>query len=264
MKKFLKRRPEIVCSALIFLIISRVSGQDLSPTYGSYPTGISVRYGFGNYSIKDKYISDEKYTGTLPYYSIAWAKGHDNYIYRLEMKVRNSNEIHNYNVSTEITQLLLTQGFIYPLKGKSLLKKDLNIWIGPSTEFFLNYNKPIIAVSGFDYAESYAALVSLGLNVDAEYNLSDKFQVESYFSTTFLSLGFRTVDQEEDNQSPVNPLTMFSGVNSSFDIGIRYHLFKRLSVRFSYELDLVSISAWEKLISDSNNFMIGFNYSFRK
>ncbi len=264
MTKLYMNGTKAVLAAIVLSIACQVSGQDPSPSYSDFPLGISVQYGLGNYSIKDKYISNEKYTGTLPFYSIGWTKGHDKYIYRLKMILRNSDQIDNYNVSTEITKLFLTQGFIYHLKERSLFAHYLNIWIGPSTEFLLNYNKPEIAVSGFDYAQSYAALVSLGLNVAAEYNLNHKLQLESCFSTTLVSMGFRTVDQEEDNRSPVKPLTLFSGMSSSLDLGVRYHLFTRLSVMVAYELDEFNINAWEKIISVSDNILIGLNYRFQK
>ena len=150
MIKFYKNGSEAVLAAIALLITCQVSGQDLSTSYRDFPLGISVQYGLGNYSIKDKYISNEKYTGTLPFYSLGWTNGHDKYIYRLKMIIRSSNKITNYNVSTEISNLFLTQGFIYHLKESFLFAHDLNIWIGPSTEFLLNYNKPEIAVSGFD------------------------------------------------------------------------------------------------------------------
>ena len=88
----------------------------------------------------------------------------------------------------------------------TLFKNDLYIWLGPSTEFFFYYSKPNIAVSGFDYAQSFAGLLALGFKADAIYPLKRNFQLESSLGLTVLSLGFRMVDSEEDNQSPVKKL----------------------------------------------------------
>ena len=143
-----------------------------------------------------------------------------------------------------------------------LFKKELYIWLGPSTEFFFYYAKPHIAVSGFDYAQSFAGLFSLGFNADIVYSLNQSFQLESSLRSTVLSLGWRMVDSEEDDQSPVKPLTLFSGLNCSFNLGTRYYIFNRLSVIITYKFELTRISAWDPLLSTSNNATIGLTYRF--
>ena len=258
----MKTKAKIIISAITLLIAVESPGQDTLNFKTVFPSGISIEYGIGSYSVKDEYISKEKYSGTLPYYSFGWARKHNKYVYRLEMAYRNSNNINNYNVSTNINQLTLNQGFLYPLKKMTLFKNDLFIWLGPSTEFFFYYSKPNIAVSGFDYAQSFAGLFALGFNADVICPLKRNFQLESSLNLTALSLGFRMVDSEEDNQSPVKPLTLFSGLNSSFDLGARYYLFNRLSVKLAYKFELTRISAWDPLLSASDNLIIGLTYKF--
>lgn len=258
----MKTKTQIIISTIALFLAIESPGQDTVNFKTVFPSGISIEYGIGSYSVKDEYISKEKYSGTLPYYSFGWARKHNNYVYRLEMAYRNSNEINNYNVSTDITRFTLNQGFLYPLKKKSLFKKDLFIWLGPSTEFFFYYSKPDIAVSGFDYAQSLAGLFALGFNADAIYPLKRNFQLEFSLSLTALSLGWRMVDTEEDDQSPVKLLTLFSGLNSSFDLGARYYLFNRLSVKLAYKFELARISAWDPLLSASDNLIIGLTYKF--
>ena len=258
----MKIKVKIIISTIVLFIALELSGQDTINFKTVFPSGISIEYGIGSYSVKDEYISKEKYSGTLPYYSFGWARRHNKYVYRLEMAYRNSNNINNYNVSTDITQFTFTQGFLYPLKKMLLFKKDLYIWLGPSTEFFFYNNKPNIAVSGFDYAQSFAGLLALGFNADVIYPLKRNFQLESSLSLTVLSLGIRMVDTEEDNQSPGKPLTLFSGLNSSFDLGARYYLFNRLSVKLAYKFELTRISAWDSLLSASDNLVIRLTYKF--
>ena len=262
MKELIKTNLKIILWALTFLIASHVSGQDSLSYLNVYPAGISFEYGIGNYSVKDEYISKEKYSGTLPYYSFGWIRNHNKYVYRLNMDYRYSNDIYNYNISTGINQLMLNQGFLYPLKKKTLFKNDLYIWLGPSTEFFLYYNKPNIAFSGFDYAQSFAALAAIGFNADVIYPVKQNFQLEDSLSTTVLSMGFHLIDREEDDESGEKPLTLFSGLNSSFDLGMRYYLFNRLSLKLAYKFELTRISAWNPLLSTSDNLIIGISYEF--
>lgn len=262
MKAFFKTRLIIIYSLVAFLITSQSFGQDSLTSRNVFPFGIFFACGLGSYSVKDEYISNEKYSGSFPYFSAGWVKTHHKYVYRLEIEYRNSNEIRNNNVSTEITRFAQNQGFLYPLKKKSFLNNDLYIWLGPSTDFYFFYNVPNIAVSGFDYAQSYAALFSLGFNADAIYPLNQNFQVESSLKMSLLSLGFRMVDSEEDNQSPVKPFSSFSGLNASLNFGIRYYLFKPLSMQVAYKFEFTRISAWEPLLSASDNLIIGLNYRF--
>jgi hypothetical protein len=247
---------------VILISIGNLPGQDSLNRQSTFPSGITIEYGFGNYSVKDEYISKEKYSGTLPYYSVGWARKHDKYVYHLDMSYRNSNNIKNYNISTDITQFTLNQGFLYPLRNISIFQKNLYLWLGPSTEFFFFYNDQNIAVAGFDYAQSLAGLFSLGLNVNGIYPLRHNLQLESSLRLTVLSLGIHIVDNEEDDQSAVKFLTLFSGLNSAFDLGARYYLFNRLSVKLVYKFELTRISAWEPLLSASDNLIFELTYSF--
>ena len=83
MKELIKTNLKIILWALTFLIASHVSGQDSLSYLNVYPAGISFEYGIGNYSVKDEYISKEKYSGTLPYYSFGWIRNHNKYVYGL-------------------------------------------------------------------------------------------------------------------------------------------------------------------------------------
>ena len=252
----------IIFSVLILFIIPELFGQDtvICPTI--YPGGISVEYGLGSYSVKDEYISKEKYSGSLPYYSFGWARKHNKYVYRLEMAYRNSDAIRNFNVSSGLTQFSLNQGFLYPLKKKSLFKKDLFIWLGPSTDFFFYYSKPNIGSSGINISQSVAGLFSLGFNTDVIYFINPKVQFESSLRLTALSLGVRLTDVQDDDQSFIKPLTLFSGLNSSFNLGTRYFIFNQLSVKLAYKFELLHINAWNPLLSASDNLVIGLTYRF--
>ena len=59
-----------IITALALITNIRISGQETASAFEFYPAGIVMEYGLGNYAIKDKYISEEKYSGTLPYFSV--------------------------------------------------------------------------------------------------------------------------------------------------------------------------------------------------
>jgi hypothetical protein len=226
-----------------------------------YPAGIYAGFSYGSYSVKDQYISREKYSGTMPMFSVGWARCHDKYIYHLSFEYGKSGDISNNNVQTDITQFKLEQGFLYPLNNHSRNPEKISLFLGPTTEVFYYGNDPKIAVSGFDYTNSIAVMLSLGVSFDAIYPLSNKFQLESSLGITALSLGWRSVDSEEDNRSQTKLLTLVSGLNMPFDLGVRYKFYRRFSTSAGYKFQLTSITPWEPLISASNSFFIGFTYN---
>jgi len=251
------------CILIFFMTIPLISiAQDSTLNFPKAQSGISVEYGLGSYSAKDEYISQEKYTGNLPFYALSWERYHFNYTYNLVVEYRNSAEIKNNNVSTDITQFSINQNFMYPFKSYLIFDKPLSLWLGPSTEIFVFSNDQQIAVSGFDYAQSYAALFSVGLHTRAVYPLNNCFTVESSLGFTALSFGIRMVDADEGEESPVKILTLFTGTNSAFDIGVSYLFWNKLSLKLAYTFEMTRISAWDPLLTASDNLIISFTYRF--
>ena len=247
---------------LIFLLIANLQGQDSTSQKTIYPEGISLEYGIGSYAVTDKYISDEKYSGSMPYYSITWANQHSNYVYHLNINFGNSSDIKNYNVSADIYQFTLNQGFSYELTKFKMFSKDTYLYLGPTTELFFYYNKQNIAVSGFDYAQSFALLISAGINSQLFYNLWSGFNIECGLDFNVISLGFRMVDEEETDESPAKILTLIAANNTVFTLGPRYYLFHNLSLKAAYLFHLTRIDSWEPLLSASDNVVFTLTYGF--
>ena len=251
----------LIC--FLFIVANQpIHSQDSSSHKTIFPEGITLEYGMGNYAVTDEYISKEKYSGSLPYYKVGWANQHEDYVYHLGIEYRFSSEIKNYNVSTEIYQFSLNQGFLYSLPEFSLFSKDVYTFLGPSTELFFYYNNQNIAVDGFDYAQSFAALFSLGISSEIIYPVWSNFNVESSLAFSVLSLGLRIVDSEESDTSPVKILTLVSGTNVVFRLGTRYYLFNNLSFKASYLLNVTRISSWDPLLSASDNLIFSLTYGF--
>jgi len=255
----------IISILLGFFILSinmEMHAQDSLMKKTVFPPGITLEYGIGNYAVTDEYISKEKYSGTLPFYNIVWTNQHEDYVYKLGFEYRYSSEVKNYNVSTNIYQFSLNQGFLYSLPKFSLFKKDVYIYLGPSTELFFYYNNQNIAVSGFDYAQSFAALFSLGISSEFFYPISSKLTIESSLGFSVLSFGFRMVDSEEEDVSPAKLLTLFAGINASFRVGARYYLSHNFSLKAAYLFNFTRISAWAPLLAASDNLIFTLTYGF--
>jgi len=223
--------------------------------------GISIQAGIGKYTVRDQYISRQRYSGHLPFYSIGFARQHADYVYRLDMAFRNAS-LENYNVTTNLTQLVLHQGFIYTLQPVSIFDKDLALWLGPASELYLMVNNPDFAVSGFEYTQSFVALFALGVDAEVYYPLLYRTFLESTLRLSVLSLGFRTVDQEEDDTSPVKLLTLFSGLNMAFNFGFRYDVCNHLSFALKYHFEYARINAWDPIYAASDNAIIRLTYKW--
>jgi hypothetical protein len=239
-----------------------IFAQDRQSDSLHYPEGVSLEIGIGRYAVTDEYISKEKYSGSLPYYSIMWANQHSNYVYHLKIDFSSSSKIKNYNVSAFIYQFTLNQGFSYALPKLTMFNKYAYLYLGPSTELFFYYNKQNIAVSGFDYAQSFALLISAGVNSQLFYKLWNDFSIDGSLDFNVFSLGFRMVDMEENNESPAKILTLISANNIVFTFGPRYYLFDNLSVKAVYLFHLTRISSWEPLLSASDNVVFTLTYGF--
>ena len=248
---------------LISFLITFTFGQDSVNHQSTFPAGISVEYGLGLYSVKDEYISKEKYSGTIPHLGVKWTKYQGNYGYILGLDFQNSSRIKNNNVSADIYQFTLNQGFLYPLPKYSLFSKDFYSYLGPSTELYFFYNKQQIAISGFDYASSFAILFSLGINSEFIMPIQNNFSIEGSLSLSVLSLGFRMVnDEDNDDESPAKLLTLFSGTNGSLKLGMGYYLLDNISLKLAYRFHLTRISSWTPLLSASDDLILSLTYGF--
>jgi hypothetical protein len=248
---------------LVLAFAPDLTAQSDAPVPGiHYPGGISLGYGIGSYGLRDEYISPERYMGILPYYAIGWTRSHQKYIYKLDLTFRQSDGFKNNNVTSDVLAFKLGQGFLYPVTPLNLFRKKMGLWLGPTTDVAYLENNPDIAVSGFDYTNSFATLISLGFRGDVIYPISGKVAVVSNLQLTVLSIGMRAVDAEEDDQAGTKLLTPVSGWNTSFDLGIGYDPLKWLSLGIHYRFDLVRITAWEDLLFAGNSAIMTLHINF--
>ncbi|MBN1133261.1 MAG: hypothetical protein JXR52_06170 [Bacteroidales bacterium] len=252
----------IIALFILFYFIAELRSQVPDNESFSYPAGLTLQAGLGSYAVKDRYISPEKYSGIMPFYCIGWSHCHERNVYNLNFSFRQSEEIINNNVTTRIIQFRFSQGFLYPLKPFKVTGKRLGFWLGPTTDIAYYVNNPDIAVSGFDYTNSYVTMVSLGFRGDALYHISKRLFLKSSLQFTMVSLGLRTVDREEDDQPGAKILSPLSGQNGSFTLGIAYNAFRWLTVNVTYRSDLTRVAGWEHIISAGNSGVVGLTIRF--
>ncbi len=223
------------------------------------PSGISIRGGLGRYSVRDEYLSAEKYSGTLPYFSATWAHTHERGGYRIGLEHRNSSEIRNNNISAGVTSFSLDLDYLYRVGTLSLFSRDAALFLGPSTGFFMHFSELNIAFSELELPYSFAILLPVGFNSTLVLPATDQVQFTGSFRTNVFSLGLRMVDlYEDDEESPLRFLSLLSGTNADLRLGVRYALTDRLSLDLGYEFQLLRIEPWDSLLSTSDNVLFGF------
>jgi hypothetical protein len=254
----------IVLSTL--LVAANSSGQDSVNHQTIFPRGVAIDYGLGHCSVRDEYISKEKYSGTLPYFAVSWSRFHNKYGFRQKLEYRSSSEVRNYNISTDIIQFSLHRDYLYPVGKFTILSKDIFSYLGPSTELFLFYNKPNFVEGGIHINYSFVLLISGGFNSEFIVPLQHGFQVESSVYLSLLSVGLRTPEivepkeNEDEEESVVKLLTPFTGMNSVVSFGARYYFFTSLSMKLAYKFQLTRIRSWDPLLSVSDNLILSLTY----
>jgi hypothetical protein len=222
-------------------------------------SGISLQVGVGRYSVRDEYISSEKYSGTLPSFTASWSRLRTRGGYRIGVEHRHSSEIRNNNISAAITQFSLDLDYLYRIATPSLFSRDAYLLLGPSTGFFMYFSELNIVYSELEIPYSFAVLVPLGVNSSLIWPMSERLQLAGSVRASVFSLGLRMIDiaEDADEVSPLRFLTVGSGTNASLGLGVRFFLMSRLSLEVGYELQVLRVRPWDSLLSASDNLLAG-------
>jgi hypothetical protein len=255
-------RRSLLLSLFLLILPSATFGQTSETSPAVYPTGLTFSYGVGALSVRDENISNQRYTGTLPDMAVSWARDHGRYVYHAALELRYSDNITNRSISSDITRFSLEQAFLYPLKPGKALGRDLHLFLGPASGLNLFVNEQHVAVDALGFGVSVSGLLFLGARGDALMPLSQRITAHGTLRVSVLSLGFRAVDDEIDDESPTKPLTLLSGADVSLQLGARYHLSGRLSFRLAYLFQLHRVTAWRTLLSASDSVTGGLTWRF--
>jgi hypothetical protein len=249
----------VVVSGVVLaaVLIQGALAQDTTTRLSVLPAGLSLGAGLGASALRDEFISQEKYSGGLPRFGVAWSRSHGGHAFELTLGFGRSTTIRNFNATTHVTRFSLRQAVHYPLPRFQLLSRDAYAFVGPSAELFLFLNEPRVAVANPNFMQSGVALISLGLSARVIVPLGYGLQSELTTRLSVLSLGIRVVDTEEEDESPAKLLTPLSGLNASARLGVRYRLYRRLSVALSSGGHVLRISSWDPLVAVDNDLALG-------
>jgi len=133
-------------------------------------------------------------------------------------------------------------------------------------DIYFYYNQQQFAESGIYFDFSFIVLISAATDVYLNMPISEKWHIESNLRTSILSLGIQMpevmVEDGNETGSTAKLLTPYKGFKTSFDIGTRYHVVKRLSVGLAYRLELSNITIRQRASTVSDNLVgtIAFHF----
>jgi len=225
--------------------------------------GLAFEYGLGSSAVTDEYFSSEKYSGSLPLVHVSWTRAHERAVYRLGLEARTSSRLRNYSVATAITQVTFHQGFLYPLHARTLLGRDLHLFLGPCTEFFVLVNSQDLAVSALGFGASVTVLLALGIHGEAVLPLSEKIELTGFVRAGLLSFGMRAIDDEtNDDAGAPKILTGLAGTHTTLRFGLGYRLSNAFRLSGGYQFSLTRITPWTPLLAASDTALFGLSWSF--
>ncbi len=246
----------------VLLIAENLFGQEMQTLKSVFPGGISVEGGLGLYSVRDEYISQEKYSGTLECITISWSRFHEKHGFRVTLDLRRADEIENNNITGNAKQVVFRQDYVYPIGEFSLLSREVFAYIGPTSEIFLYYLEYDFAHHNRVDADAEGSFFSLGCISEFIWVIKPELQVEGAIHLSLVSIGAKSFDENRYNDSAPKLFTLISAMNSSVDVAFRYYLMKSLSVKAGYNFQLDRINAWDPFISSSDNLSAGVTYHF--
>lgn len=249
-------------SLLLFLFpilapFQSAQGQGPPTHRGVFPTGASFSWGVGLVSLRDEYISPERYSGGLPAVTAEWARFHERNGFRAEFDLATSSEVRNHSVSTAFTDFGLDLDFLYPAGSVSVGSRAVYLFMGPSTGVAVQVNDQQIASQGMEVALSFATLFSLGVVGDVVFPVTTRFSALGSLRVALLSACIRMVDlMEDDEESPFKLLGPLSASRAVGSAGLRYRALDWVSLGIGYEGRLLRVTPWDPMISQRDHLTL--------
>ncbi|MBC8376881.1 MAG: hypothetical protein H8E26_12610 [FCB group bacterium] len=249
-----------LCFSLVIPVYS--FNQDSEYFYPPTGNGIAIEYGIGKLSIRDEYISKEKYSGNIPYFRAAWSQIDKSEGYAIGLHHRNSSDIMNYNMRADITEFSLFFDKFH--RNKRILKsfpKLLN-YLGPSLEFYTIFFDQKVAGNGLNASFSFFSMFSLAANSRHYYSVADKLWVVGGVRASLISVGLRMVDFTGSDEEPLGILHLFSASKVTTNVGLLYKISDNISARLAYKFQFLRLQEWDPILSASDNITVDLKYNF--
>jgi|WetSurMetagenome_2_1015567.scaffolds.fasta_scaffold09535_3 hypothetical protein len=234
------------------------------------PQGILFETGYGSLSVRDKYISPEKYTGDIQILKLAWSKVHEKkYGYETTFDYVHGAKIRNYGVSAEVQEFTINHIFLFPANREHyLFSKRFYSFIGPSAELWLHVRNQDVSNYKLTLPYSFEGMLSLGFNQKIIVPVSLKFGLSCYYKVGVLSLTGKTNYSNSDviNIPSLKLLTPLTGLNTRINYSVYYNINPHITCQAGYEFRITNIAnnaLWDDMVNVMDIFSVKFIYNIR-
>jgi hypothetical protein len=242
--QYIKKMKTMKISLLILFFAGTLYCQDTSFNKHSN-NGASFYYGIGKTGIRDEYISDEKYTGWTNCFGVYWSGEHTKYLFKMGIEYVYIDQLKNNNVSSEITNALFHQTYLYKILNS---EKSL-ITLGPSLSIFYFENSPDIAGN---HINSVGGFLNLGIDGLFYSRINNKLSFEVFSKLGVISFGGKT----NDDNSGAKLQSPLSNTYFNTKILLNYQPFRYIGFSAGYENYITRITSWDYYIGVSNNVCV--------
>jgi hypothetical protein len=236
-----------------------------------FPQGILFETGYGSLSIRDKYISPERYTGDIQILKLAWSRVYEKkYGYETTFDYVHGTKIQNYGISAEVQELILNHIFLYPAHREHyLFSRRFYSFIGPSAELWLHVRNQDVSNYKLTLPYSFAGMLTFGFNQKIIYPINLKFGLSCYYKAGILSLTGKTnyfYPDETNTPSSIKLLTPLTGFRASINCSGYYTINSHITCQAGYEFRITNIAnnaLWDDMINAMDIFSVKLIYNFR-
>ncbi len=218
------------------------------------PLGLTIEYGIGSSAIMDKYISQERYTGTLPYISVWYGRVHEKSAYQVGLTFQQDPDFKNHAITAELNRVSLNYDLFYKVKEMNVFDKPATLYIGPSMEYFEYELFNHFASNHWTFSEFI--MVSLGMNFTLDYHITDRFSTKFFLRTNVLGSTFKTHDDRKYKDKNNQFMTFFSANNINVDVMAKYKILKFLSTGFKLKGQYTRSTGWDDSQTFTNSALL--------
>ncbi|MCD4698422.1 MAG: hypothetical protein K8S16_19525 [Bacteroidales bacterium] len=242
---------------LIFVLIS-VNNLYSQENKTRNPLGITIEYGIGPSAIVDNYISQERYTGTLPYIGIWYGRFHEKSAYQLGLSFQRDSDFKNHAITADFSRVSLNYDLFYSVREMNIFNKPATLYLGPSAEYFEYELYNTFASKYKTFSE--LIMVSMGMNCSLHYKLSDRFSTNFFLRTNILGATFKTHDDRKYNDENAKFQSLFSANNITGDILVKYKILKFLSAGVKFKGQLTKSTGWDESRTFTNSVLLSVTF----
>jgi hypothetical protein len=205
--------------------------------------GLMVEYGIGSVAIVDEYLSNERYSGKLPYLGIWYNRLARDQGFRLGFTFQQDTELENYSIQAELSRINLIYDQLFKVKKFNIAKKPAFWTLGPSFEYF-EYEL-INQFSSTHKGFSEYIMVTLSFNTAVEWDFAKRFTASVFLRTNVIGTSHKTHDEQQYPDVNTRLQTLFTANNLNTHLGLRVRLIPRISLGIKGKAQYTRSTGWD-------------------